>query len=202
MPYARLRRVLLPLLLASIAGTGAGAAHAADAKGNFAIRGPGSQSCAAYLATISKPDATARYGSWLLGYVSAHNRLDADTYDLLPTEAGGDFVNMVAIVCRTNPQMSVENAANSAVRAITPLRQTVSSPIVQVQSDGKTISIHQDSLKRLQTALIAKQFFKGTATGTSSPQFVDALKAFQRKEGIAVTGLPDSDSFIRAIIKR
>lgn len=86
--------------------------------------------------------------------------------------------------------------------AVTALLAAVSSsPLVVVSADGKSVSIHQESLKRLQAALIAKQVFKGAATGTPSPQFTDALKVFQRREAIPVTGLPDIDTFIRAIVK-
>lgn len=202
MPTTAFRRMFLAFALATGAGFFAGTGHAADAGGNFAIRGLGSQTCATYLAAIAKPDGAARYGSWLLGYASARNRMDAGTYDILPTEAGGDLVNMTAVICRSRPQMLLENAVNNLVRSIAQLRQSASSPLVQVRSGDTSVSIHQDSLKRLQGALIAKQLFRGAATGASSPQLIDALKAFQRQEGIAVTGLPDIDTFIRAIIKR
>jgi len=74
--------------------------------------------------------------------------------------------------------------------------------VVQVEADGKTVAIRQDALKLLQSALIAKNLYKGDANGASSPQLVAAIKGFQRKEAIAVTGLPDIDTFIRAVIKR
>ena len=196
------RHALLSFALAAGAFLGAGAAQAADANGSFAIRGIGSQTCATYVAALAKPEEFTRYGNWLLGYATAHNRLVPDAYDIIPTEPGVDFPNVVAVVCRSNPQMLLENAASSAVTAIRPLRQTTASPLVQVSSDGKTVSIHQDSLKRLQSALIAKQLFKGTANGAPSAAFTDALKAFQRTERIAGTGRPDIDTFIRAIVKR
>ena len=197
-----LRPPLVPITAAFAVFLGAGTAQAADASGNFAVRGLGSQTCATYVAAAAKPEEFARYGNWLLGYVTVQNRLTPDTYDVIPTEPGADFPNVVAVVCRTNPQMLLENAAASAISVMKPLRQTAASPLVQVSVDGKTVTIHQDSLKRLQTALIAKQVFKGAANGTSTAAFTDALKAFQRKEGIPVTGLPDIDTFIRAIVKR
>ena len=202
-----LRRSLVPIAIATAVslgavGPGSVTAQAADKTGNFSVRGLGSQTCEAYVAALARPDDFLRYGNWLLGYATAHNRLATDTYDTMPTEGGTDFPNVVAVVCRTNPRMLLENAAASAIDVIRPLRQTAASPLVQVTADYKTVSIHQESLKRLQTALIAKQAFKGMATGAPSAAFTDALKAFQRKEGIPVTGLPDIDTFIRAIVKR
>ena len=196
-----LRRALYPIAAAASVCLGTASVHAADAGNGFAVRGLGSQACSAYVSALSKPEEFAHYGNWLMGYATAHNRILPDTYDIIPTEPGVDFPNVVAVICRTNSQMLLETAASSAVTAIKPLRQTASSPLVVVSADGKSVSIHQESLKRLQAALIAKQVFKGAATGTPSPQFTDALKVFQRREAIPVTGLPDIDTFIRAIVK-
>lgn len=194
------RRTLAFTLLTGIMFS-ASAGHAADSTGKFSIRGPGSQSCATYLAAVAKPDGYARFASWLLGYVTARNRAEPGTYDLVPTETGTDFPNIVAFICKSSTQATVEQAAFSAITALGPLKQTAASPLVNVQADGKSVMIHQDSLRRLQQALIAKNAYKGSADGASSARFTAALKDFQRKEGIAVTGLPDIDTFIRAIIK-
>ena len=201
MPVA-VRKTLLSLMLAASTILVAAPGHAADTGGKFAVRGFGSETCGAYLAALAKPDDFIRYGAWLLGYATAHNRLDAGTYDIIPTETGVDFANVVAVICRTNPRASLETAANDAIRTMAPMRQLEASSVVQVQADGKTVAIRQESLKRLQSALIGRNLYKGPANGASSPQFVSALKDFQRREAIPVTGLPDIDTFIRAIIKR
>lgn len=178
------------------------AAFAADSNGRFSVRGLGGHSCADYLATAGKPAEMGAYSSWLLGYATARSRTESATFDMLPTQGGLDFVNVVGAVCRQRPSVLLETVADQTLRLLAPLRQAAETPLVQVQADGKSVAIRQASLQQLQTALIAKKSYKGTATGASSPQFVDALKAFQRKEGIAATGLPDIDTFIRAIIKR
>ena len=196
------RRSAVAILVASALVLGSGIANAADADGKFSIRGAGSQSCAAYVASIAKPEEFARNGFWLLGYVTARNRLEPATYDILPTEQGNDFPNVVEVICRNSPAIALETAANSAIAVMAPLRQANASAVVQVEADGKTVAIRQDALKLLQSALIAKNLYKGDANGASSPQLVAAIKGFQRKEAIAVTGLPDIDTFIRAVIKR
>lgn len=179
-----------------------GAARAADANGAFAIRGPGSQSCATFLATRGNPADFERSASWLLGYLTARNRTESATYDILPTEGGSDFANIVAAVCRGALTATLETAANSAMIAIAPLRQSGMSPVVQVIADGRTVSIHAAALRQLQAALIQKKALTGSADGVFSPRLIAALKDYQRKEGIPVTGLPDIDTFIRAIVKR
>lgn len=177
------------------------ASFAADGNGKYSVRGLGGHSCADYLAAAGKPAEVGAYSSWLLGYATARSRLEAATFDMLPTQDGLDFVNVVSAVCRQQQSALLETVVDQTLRLLAPLRQAAETPLVQMQADNKSVSIRQDSLRRLQTALIARKFYKGTVTGVSSAQFVDALKAFQRKEGIAVTGLPDIDTFIRAIIK-
>lgn len=200
MPSFILRHALAPIMTMGLLLT-ASAGQAADGSGKFSVRGPGSQSCAAYLAALGKPEDHARYASWLLGYASARNRLEPSTYDFIPTQAGADFPNVVAVVCKANDKANVEQAAHSAIAALAPMRQSVASPLVEVQADGKAAKINQEALRTLQTALIAKKAFKGRADGLASAPLVAALKDFQRKESIPVTGLPDIDTFIRAIIK-
>jgi len=201
MPRFILRHALKPVIIMGLLVT-ASAGQAADGSGKFSIRGPGSQSCAAYLAAAGKPEDHARYASWLLGYASARNRIEPNTYDFIPTEAGTDFPNIVTVICKSNGKASVEQAAHSAITALAPMRQASASPLVEVQADGKAVKIHQEALRTLQTALIAKKAFSGRADGLASTPLVAALKEFQRKESIPVTGLPDIDTFIRAVIKR
>lgn len=201
MPCFILRHALKPVMIMGLLVTPS-AGQAADSSGKFSIRGPGSQSCAAYLAAAGTPEDHARYASWLLGYASARNRIEPNTYDFIPTEAGTDFPNIVTVICKSNGKASVEQAAHSAIIALTPIRQASASPLVEVQADGKTVKVHQEALRTLQTALIAKKAFSGRADGLASAPLVAALKDFQRKESIPVTGLPDIDTFIRAVIKR
>jgi len=179
----------------------AGSGQAADASGKFSIRGPGSQGCETYLASVGNVQVRARIASWLLGYATARNRLEPDTYDFIPTESGADFPNVVAVICKANQKATIEQAAHAAITALAPMRQSAASPLVELRADGKTINIHQEALRTLQAALIGKAAFNGRADGLASAAFVAALKDFQRKESIPVTGLPDIDTFIRAIIK-
>jgi len=197
--FSRLARLALALTIGMTLCVPA--SFAADSNGRFSVRGLGGHSCADYLAATGKPAELGAYSSWLLGYATARSRVEAGTFDMLPTQGGLDFVNVVGAVCRQQQTALLETVADQTLRVLAPVRQAAETPLVQVQADSKSVAIRQASLQQLQTALIARKFYKGTATGAPSPQFIDALKAFQRKEGIAVTGLPDIDTFIRAIIK-
>lgn len=202
MPRAAIRHLLLSVVIMTGTLLSANAANAADREGKFSVRGLGSRTCSTFLAAANEPVEYDRFGSWLLGYVSARNRAEPETYDFIPTEAGTDFPNIVAVVCKTSPEATLQVAADKAIAALAPMRQTVASPLVQLQSEGRTVAIRQDALRTLQQALIRRKLYKGSADGDSNPRFIAALKDLQRKEGLPVTGLPDIDTFIRAILKR
>ncbi|MEO7470455.1 MAG: peptidoglycan-binding domain-containing protein [Sphingobium limneticum] len=176
--------------------------HAADTNAKFAVRGPGASSCAAYLASANKPADHERFASWLLGYASARNRAEPSTYDFIPTDAGQDFPNIVSVVCKNRLEDTLEAAASKAINALAPLRQTDASPLVDVNADGQMVQVREQALRRLQQALIGKKFYNGAADGAPSAQFIAALKKFQRSESLPATGLPNIDTFIRAILKR
>ncbi|TNE45367.1 MAG: peptidoglycan-binding protein [Sphingomonadales bacterium] len=186
----------------ALSGLSCGGAFAADGAGRFSVRGIGAKSCADYSAALADRAAVSSYASWLMGYASARNRDGTRTFDILPTQQGLDLVNIVAAICKGRQAMVVESAANEAVALLGPMRQEMETPLVRFEAGGKSVSIRQGALVSLQRALIDKKFFRGPADGAPGRPFAEALRSFQKAEGIAVTGLPDMDSFIRAILKR
>lgn len=176
-------------------------AHAADPSGKYMIRGAGGQNCEAFLRAAGNPDQVRGFTAWLLGYATAHNHLLAGVFDILPTTDGGDFARMVAVACQRNPAAQLENVAAAVVTTIRPLAQSSETPLVTVTSGEASVQVRQGALRLLQQALAGKRVWRGQADGQTSPQFVQALKDFQKKEEIRVTGLPDIDTFIRAVLK-
>lgn len=189
------------LAMAATAATLSTPALASDAAGQFAVRGIGGQSCESFTTALAARQNIGAYAQWLMGYASALNRSTPQVFDVFPTESGLDLMGIVGAVCRTNKTLPIEAAANNALRAMAPARMTKSSTLVTVVNGKTSLSLRSEALQLLQTALIRKKFFKGAANGASSPELVKALTEFQVKEAIPVTGLPDIDSFVRAVIK-
>lgn len=176
--------------------------HAADTASKFAVRGAGATSCATFLAAADKPADYDRFGNWLLGYVTARNRAEPSTYDFIPTDAGQDFPNIVAVVCKSRPDDTLEAAASGALSALAPMRQTEASPLIDVTVDGQTLRVRQQALRNLQQALATRKFYDGAIDGAPNARFITALKTFQQSEALPATGRPDIDTFIRAMMKR
>jgi hypothetical protein len=174
---------------------GALPALASDAAGKFTVRGVGSNPCSAVQASLKSNDKIA-------GYTSAYNRHVPQTFDILPTSAGGDLLGIVMAVCRVSPNASLETATAQSLSAVAAMRLTRETPIVKVTADGKTVEIRQEALTNLQQNLSEKGLYRGPLNGVSSPALVAAIKAIQTREKLEVTGLPDIDTMIRAILKK
>lgn len=176
------------------------AALASDANGNFALRGYGSRNCATFLAEISDVAHASNYGSWLMGYATAHNRLQSETFDILPLPDGAVFLEVISAVCADQETLTVEGAANEVIRAIAPLHQRGSTSIIKTERAGSSLLIRQGALQALQSHLTERKLYSGPADGQWGDATAAAIEEFQLRESITVTGLPDFATLFRAIV--
>lgn len=198
--HAYFKRGLAIAALAAIIA--ASPAAAADRSGNFVLRGAGSQPCPTFMTAINARDqaTSATYLAWLQGYMSANNRLLADTFDVMPTQGPVDFMGVVKAICERSPKFSVENAANQALVLLRPLRQTAPSPLVKLSYKGKTAELRESVLKQLEARLMELNHLRQpkTAGARSDAELHLAIEKFQRAEKLTVTGLPDLATLLRA----
>lgn len=184
------------MLLAALPGVG----HAADQRGRYAVRGMGGSTCTSALKTLATPgDANALIG-WLLGYATAVNRLQGDTFDVIPSGDGADLARVFAVVCQKQPDLAVEAAVQRAIASLAPLRLRQESPLVAVGTAPATVQLRQETLVRVQAVLIGRKLLAGPADGKSSPALVAALRKFQVAEKLQPTGLPDLQTLARALL--
>lgn len=175
------------------------AVHASDAQGNFVSRGYGSRDCATFLAEIPDAANATNYGSWLMGYATAHNRLQNETFDVLPLPDGSVLLQAISAVCTDQQTLTVEAAAYEVILAIAPLHQSGSTPIINTELNGSSLLIRQGALQALQSRLTEEKLYSGPADGLWGDAIAAAIAEFQLREKIAVTGLPDFATLIRAL---
>lgn len=202
MPHTRLKslRARLSLLLVAAGALAMPSVQAADAKGNYALHGIGALPCGE-LVTRIKQEATSReqLAAWLLGYISATNRLGAKTYDVLPAQQVGVLAELVGNVCGTSPRSLVETAAFSVLKTFEALRATAESPLVTASANGKSVALRKASLVAVQESLIQRKLFRAKANGEFGKATEQALRDFQKSEGLAETGLPDLVTMLRLL---
>jgi len=196
------------LAAGAIAAAASSPALAADANGRFNVRGLGSTRCDAAAVAFADKDQQRRDAmiSWLMGYVSAFNRLNPGTFDALPGEDGRDLAGLALALCQYNPAVSLETAAVSGLRLLAPLQATRDGPLVSFAGpagpNARTIRLHVEAVRVIERKLKALGRYQAAETGAASPGLTAALKAFQTAEKLSPTGLPDMPTLIRLMQAR
>lgn len=197
-------RLCIPAASAlAIAVIGVAPAQAADTKGNFALRGVGSQTCKVMLDELAKTPATAGItASWLLGYMSATNRYEPDTFDISPVMDPQALFNVLVGLCKAHPEARVQTVASDTLAALGKARVKADSPMVEAKSGNAVVPIHQETLLLVQKRLNEKGYLKSRPDGTYGAQSEAAVKSFQTAEKLPVTGVPDAPTVIRLLIEQ
>ncbi len=178
-------------------------AQAADSKGNFALRGIGSQSCKEMLEELQKAPGTAPIAaSWLLGYMSATNRYEPDTFDISPVMDPQALFNVLVGLCKAHPEARVQTVASDTLAALGRARVRTDSPMVEAKSGNATAQIRQETLLLVQKRLNEKGYLKSKPDGSYGAQSEAAVKSFQTAEKLPVTGVPDAPTVIRLLIEQ
>lgn len=176
--------------------------QAADGKGHFAFRGIGGQSCKVVMDQMQKDSkAASNLDSWLMGYLTAANREQSNTFDISPVVAPSDLLNAVAGLCQTHPDMAVESVFNGLLKVLSVARNRADSPIVETRSGTNTASVRRETLIAMQTKLVDQGYLKGKADGAFGAGSEMALKAFQKDQKLPETGVADGATIIRLLIE-
>lgn len=191
-----MKRVILAALLVTPL-----ASHAADNDGNFRIKGFGAESCQRYTAERSNNSATYYLSrSWLNGYLTAHNRLSPGVYDAVGDITIENLAAWLASYCGANPQQNFVTATAILATVLEPLRLQHRPQTVEVTVGDRTITVARETLQRIQQALKDLGYYAAAADGLFGRKTQAALETFQRKTGIAVTGLPDQPTLIKLLL--
>jgi hypothetical protein len=182
---------------------GVASARAADSKGVFAVHGVGVLSCGDVTSALLKGDVSVRASllSWLMGYLSALNRIQPDTYDGTPVQIPDAVINMVVGMCQKDANARVETVAYSVFHALASAGLSAESPEVQVAANGQTTTLRKDTLIALEKYLIAEKLLRGDADGSFGATTQAALIDFQKKQNLPQTGLPDPATIVRALVE-
>lgn len=182
----------------------AGAAEAADADGNYAVRGAGTQSCEAFAGAVDgRTPEIAVHMAWMEGYLSAHNRMADGTFDASPFVSPGEVVALVRNICRANPEIRVETALARLINMLEPHRVQRESEILTLAADDQRVLIRSATLRRVQEKLREKGLYTLAPDGIFGPGTRRAVQQFQERESLPNrTGLPDADTLIRLFFDR
>ncbi|MCP5466037.1 MAG: peptidoglycan-binding protein [Sinobacteraceae bacterium] len=181
----------------------AGPVLAADSKGNFAVEGAGAQSCEAFLKAKEKGgNDLAIFAGWIDGYLTGANQHAADTYDFTPWQTVGLLIAALANHCEKDPKRPFVVAVNNMIGALKAERMQTRSETVRVDVDGHTGLFYKSVIQDAQKRLADEKLFSGQADGSIGKATQDAFRAFQKREGLKETGVPDQATLFKLFVRK
>jgi len=202
-----MKRLLAAAVLTLVCTFNPMASQAADGEGKYAVRGAGSTPCRQLAAAIDSKDANVRrdavllYASWLNGYLSYVNRVEKETYDIVPLTDSAHLLAVVVGQCRQNPDALVETVSAQVIAVLAKAKIAAESPLVELKVGDQKGNFRQATLMALQEKLIEKRYLKGKADGFFGGQSQQALRAFQKAKKLRESGFPDTETLMRALLK-
>lgn len=183
-------------LLSAFFLVNAGGLSAADQGRDYALEGPGRMSCATYADTVKAGGEDLKLiSSWALGYLTAHNRLMEMTFDLTPWQTPETIMRLMTQFCSERPEATFEAGMQYLIAYLEPQRMQAEAPLVKIGTDGKTVILYKTTLSAARRKLIEL----GYAPITDDETLAAAVRDFQSKEGLRISGLLDQPTLIKLI---
>lgn len=177
--------------LGVVSGCGLGPASAADAGGQFAVRGAGFATCQHYLrAHELKANEWYLFFGWLDGYLSAFNEKSAETFDVAPWQSTELIAEIVRNVCARDAAQYFYPVVRTVVSGLDEQKLATAEAKKSVDVGENTALIYPTTLRKAQLALAERGHFDGEASGEFDAKTQAAIEAFQAKHNIPVNGLP------------
>ncbi len=187
-------------LLGALAIATAPAASAADADGNYAVRGLGGQSCERFTQAAEAEQGNAGlFVHWMAGYMTGLNRSQEETFDVSPILDNNAMGQLLLNVCADNPDVAVETATARLLNTLAPARVRQASEVMQAEAGERRVAVRRSTLAAVQQELQRLGHYGGGIDGIYGSGSRNALEAYQESEGLTVTGLPDPATLVRLL---
>jgi hypothetical protein len=171
----------------------ASGAKASTKEGQFAVEEGGRVTCPTFTkAAAARSEAHHRYVGFVEGYLTAANRYEPNTFDLTPWHTPAALALILDTHCKKHPKDNLAMAAQRLVIAMAPVRLATYSNLVAVGEADKKTYVYATILKRAQSELARRGFFRGEANGVYTPETRDAFSQFQTLAKLDPTGIPDT----------
>jgi Putative peptidoglycan binding domain len=167
-------------------------AYGASNAGEFAAKGAGRTSCAAFVdARTRNAPEQGQYIAFVEGYLTAANRYEPNTYDLAPWHNAGAIGAILEQHCKANAADTLAVVALKLAGAFNSIRLIEASPMIEIKEGEARAVLYAAILKRAQAELKKKGLLSIEPDGAFNPETRAALQSFQTQAKLPPTGVPD-----------
>jgi len=176
-------------------------AAAADAKGQFGVRGAGLVTCAVYTeARAARSEVYHVVAGWMDGYITGSNQHADDTYDVVSFEGTELLAALVDENCKKHPDAPVFAVLRAIVQKTSAHRLRAPSPKVEVAIGERKVLLYEEVLRRIQQKLAAAGHYRGPINGAYDADTQAAMRKFQAAAKLQPTGFPDQLTLWRLLV--
>ena len=180
----------LTLALGSVVA--ASPAQTGDGDGRFALKGVGVATCVQFVRDAPPNSPAYRsFLNWIDGYTTAVNALSPGLFDSAAWESADVIARIVQATCTTRPEAKFGVVAGRVLARVARDGLTTYSDLVAVEANGRPILLYRATLRRMHQRLAEQGLYDGPPDARFAVASKAALKAFQSREGLPTTGLPD-----------
>lgn len=189
-----------------VAGPGA-PAIAADAKGDFAVRGAGRLTCAELTDALAKKDATRLtiFGAWLEGYITANSQLLPNTFDATPWQTTELLLALSGQSCANRgAKTQFMDIVGRLIAEMRPIRLAERSGLVRMTQDDSVQVHYRVVVERARNRLeeLGYQFTGDTVMGAKAlDELTENLKRYQEKARLPQSGRLDQHTLLNLFVR-
>ena len=167
-------------------------ATAADAAGQFGVRGAGLISCALYTEQRStRSEAYHTVAGWLDGYITGVNEYAADTYDTTSFESTELLLALLGEHCSRHPETPLFAVIRPLIKGLSEHRLREPSDRITFTIDGRELRLYAEVIRRIQHRLSEAGFYSGKTHGVYTDAVRQAMREYQASLELNPTGIPD-----------
>lgn len=148
-------------------------------------------------ALVTGGSSAALVNGWFGGLLTGINMALPETFDVAPFLASRFVPDLVLAEGKGDPEQPLHESAAKVIERLLPARARSASEAVTLVEGARRVTLRSDTLRYVQDALIRRGLMvPPRVDGCDSPELRSALRAFQARTGLEVTGLPDPDTLL------
>jgi hypothetical protein len=166
-------------------------------KDSYVIKGVGAALCRNYTQAVNEKDEQRFiFGGFLQGYITGLNESLSNVFDITPWQNDRTLGLILYKYCVENPTQQFVFAVGRVLISFNTDVLTQPSPLKPVDNVQPIILLRESVMQQIIERL-NRLGYGNLAGNTISKNVQVALKAFQEKEGLEASGVPDQETLLR-----